>query len=92
MKLKFGDIISFYFHKDSCWGPEGDHTAIILYGCDLETETKKLRPYYLDKDMINIRITGGLCDPLSSDIEEFIRQYGDSVTIIGNIAMRGVEE
>lgn len=84
MKLKFGDIISFYFDSDTCWGTEGYHTGIILY----DPTMKELRLYHLDEEMLNIR-NMNLFDPATDKLDEFLEYWDveDNIRIIGNIAM-----
>ena len=80
MKLKFGDIISFFFDEDTCWGPYGDHTGIVLYD-----DVGNLRLYHLDERVIKQR-KGKVLNPESDDLENFEHIFEDEISIIGNIA------
>lgn len=80
MKLKFGDIISFFFDEDTCWGPYGDHTGIVLYDDD-----GNLRLYHLDERVVKHQKCNSL-RPASYDLENFERNFVDEISIIGNIA------
>ncbi len=85
MYLKLGDIISFYLEDDSCWGPQGQHTAIVLY----DNKGSKLYLYHLDKELINRR-TFGLQNPAIDELDNFLKWIDDdNIQIIGNIAMGG---
>lgn len=78
-KIKFGDILQFFFDDDSCWGPCGKHLGIVLYDKDFN-----LRVYLLDKRVIKLR-KGKVANPESYDLECFISNYEDEISIIGNI-------
>lgn len=78
-KIKFGDILQFFFDDDTCWGPYGDHSGIVLYDKDFN-----LRVYLLDKRTIKLR-KGKVTNPESYDLECFISNYEDEISIISNI-------
>lgn len=85
MELKFGDIISFYLEDDSCWGLQGQHTAIVLY----DSQGRNLYLYHLDEDLISERAFG-LKNPAIDELDNFLEcMEEDSIQIIGNIAMGG---
>lgn len=83
MKLKFGDIISVTFDEDTCWGPEGTHTAIILF----DKDGKELQVHWLDKKMIKQR-SKSIFNPAIDELDGLVCYWGEYIQVIGNLSYK----
>lgn len=81
-KFKHGDLINFAFTEETCWGPAGVYTAIILY----DDEMKKLTVHYLNLKLIRKRIGH---TSTTDELENFLEWHDiEDITIIGNLCCR----
>lgn len=85
MSLKFGDIISFEFSDDSCWGPKGKYNGIVLY--DYEQEKNLI--HYLSLDLIKQREQNGCVSPANDILEDFINStFATDIQVVINVARK----